>query len=137
MVTGLALTFTLGLLVNIWGVPQLIRLGENLIGHIPLVKTIYGAVRDLFGFFAKSGGLGAGNKVVMVSLAETGIRMVGLPTREQFDDLPPGLGGEGYVVVYVPYRSPPTNAANWRSGSHRTLDSTAMTTPLLRVAGWA
>ena len=103
VVAGLVLIFILGLLVNIWGVPRLIRLGEKLIDRIPLVKTVYGAVRDLLGFFGKSGGLGAGNKVVMVSLGDTGIRAVGLLTRERFDDLPPGLGGEGYVAVYVPY----------------------------------
>ncbi len=103
VLAGLALMFMLGLLINIWGMPQLIRLGESFIGRIPLVKTIYGAVRDLLGFFAKSGALGVTSKVVMVSLGETGIRVVGLLTREQFDDLPPGLGGEGDVAVYVPY----------------------------------
>ncbi len=103
VLAGLVLTLILGLLVNIWGVPQLIRLVENLIGRIPLVKTIYGAVRDLLGFFARSGGLDAMNKVVMVSFGETGIRVVGLLTRERFDDLPPGLGGDGYVTVYVPF----------------------------------
>jgi len=103
VLAGLAFTLFLGLLVNLWGVPQLIRLGEKLIGRIPLVKTIYGAVRDLLGFFAKSGGLGAMNKVVMVSFGDTGIRVVGLLTRETFGDLPPGLGGEEDVAVYVPY----------------------------------
>ena len=33
--------------MNIYGVPKLIRLGAQFIGRIPLVKTVYGAVRDL------------------------------------------------------------------------------------------
>lgn len=99
---GLVLTLILGLLVNIWGMPQLIRLGEKAIGRIPLVKTIYGAMRDLLGFFAKADGIGAVNKVVVVSLPKTGVQLVGLLTREDFGDLPPGLGGEGMVAVYVP-----------------------------------
>jgi uncharacterized membrane protein len=103
VLVGLVLTFTLGLLVKAWGVPQLIRFGEGLIGRIPLVKTIYGAVRDLLGFFSISGELGPGDKAVIVSLGDSGIKVVGLLTRERFDDLPQGLGGEGHVVVYVPY----------------------------------
>jgi uncharacterized membrane protein len=96
------LIFLIGLLVNIWGVPRLIRFGERFVERIPLVKTIYGAVRDLLGFFGKSGELGAVNQVVMVSIGDTG-RVVGLLTRERFDGLPAGLGGEGYVAVYVPF----------------------------------
>jgi uncharacterized membrane protein len=100
---GFVLTLLLGLLVNVWGMPQLIRRGENAIGHIPFVKTFYGALRDLLGFFTKAGGIGAVNKVVVVSLGQTGVQLVGLLTREDFSDLPSGLGGEGLVAVYVPF----------------------------------
>jgi uncharacterized membrane protein len=102
VVGGVVLIFLVGLLVNIWGVPRLIRFGERFVERIPLVKTIYGAVRDLLGFFSKSGGVGAVSQVVMVSIGDTG-RAVGLLTRERFDGLPTGLGGEGYVAVYVPF----------------------------------
>lgn len=103
MAAGLTLTFVLGLLINIWGVPRLIRIGEKLIGRIPLVKTVYGATRDLLGFFTNVGGNGAVSSVVMVSLGATGVRVVGLLTRERFDGLPAGIGGEGDVTVYVPF----------------------------------
>lgn len=100
---GLTLTLMLGLLVNIWGMPQLIRLGESLIGRIPLVKTVYGATRDLLGFFTNVRGRDAVSGVAMVSLGADGIRVVGLLTRERFDGLPAGIGGEGDVTVYVPF----------------------------------
>lgn len=103
LIAGLALTLLLGLLVSVWGAPQLIRMGEKLIARIPLVKTIYGSVKDLLRFFNKPGDLGTTSKVVVVSLGDTGIRLVGLLTREKFDDLPAGLGGKGDVAVYVPY----------------------------------
>lgn len=103
VVAGIVLVFLAGLLVNVWGVPRLIRLGERLIARIPLVKTVYGAVHDLLGFFASPGAAGKPTKVVIVTLGQTGIRAVGLITREQFDDLPAGLGGEGFVAVYLPY----------------------------------
>ncbi|MBI5864249.1 MAG: DUF502 domain-containing protein [Planctomycetes bacterium] len=100
---GLALTFMLGLLVNTWGMPQLIRLGEKVIGRIPLVKTVYGATRDLLGFFTSVRKHGAVSSVVMVSLGATGVRVVGLLTRERFDGLPAGIGSEADVAVYVPF----------------------------------
>lgn len=100
---GIAVIFLVGVLVNIWGVPQIIHLGELLIGRIPLVKTVYGAVRDLLGFFSSPGRSHGVSKVVIVTLTETNIRVVGLVTREYFDDLPPGIGGERDIVVYVPY----------------------------------
>jgi uncharacterized membrane protein len=103
VVAGVGVIFLVGLLVNIWGVPQVIHLGELLIGRIPLVKTVYGAVRDLLGFFSTPGRSHGVSKVVIVTLTDTNIRVVGLLTREHFDDLPEGLGGTGYVVVYVPY----------------------------------
>ena len=98
---GVALVFGIGLLVNIWGVPRLIHLAESFIAQIPLVKTIYGAVRDLLGFFSKSGGLGDG-KVVMVSIGSTDMRAIGLLTRDSMDDPQLGLRGKGYVAVYLP-----------------------------------
>src|SRR5438552_13853967 len=108
---GLAVIFLAGLLMNIYGVPRLIRWSETFIARIPLVKTIYGAMRDLLGFFSTSGAGGAGgaggggaqrSKVVIVTLGSSGIRAVGLLTRERFDDLPPGLGAASDVAVYLP-----------------------------------
>lgn len=64
LAAGLALTFVLGLLINIWRVPELIRVGEKLIGRIPLAKTVYGAMRDLLGFFTYVRGRGSVSSVV-------------------------------------------------------------------------
>jgi len=100
---GIIVIFFIGLLMNIYGVPKLIHWGERFIGRIPLVKTVYGAVRDLLGFFSQPGGDRAVSKVVIVTFGTSDVRAVGLLTRERFDDLPQGLGGEGYVVVFFPY----------------------------------
>jgi uncharacterized membrane protein len=100
---GVIVIFLVGVLMNIYGVPKLIHLGEQFIGRIPLVKTVYGAVRDLLGFFSQPGGDRAVSKVVIVTFGTSDVRAVGLLTREGFDDLPQGLGGEGYVVVFFPY----------------------------------
>jgi len=101
---AIALIFGVGLLVSLWGVPELIAVSERLIiARIPLVKTIYGAVRDLLGFFSTTGERGDDRKVVMITLDGLGTRAVGILTRERFEDLPLGMGGEGIVAVYVPY----------------------------------
>jgi uncharacterized membrane protein len=100
---GVIVIFLVGLLMNIYGVPKLIHWGERFIDRIPLVKTVYGAVRDLLGFFSQPGGDRAVSKVVIVTFGTSDVRAVGLLTRERFDDLPQGLGGEGYVVVFFPY----------------------------------
>lgn len=99
---AVAAVFLAGVLMNIYGVPKLLQWGEKVIGRIPFVKTVYGAVRDLLGFFSQPGGDRAVSKVVIVTLAD-GIRAIGLLTRERLDDLPHGLGGEGDVVVFFPY----------------------------------
>jgi uncharacterized membrane protein len=100
---GVFVIFLVGVLMNVYGVPKLIRLGEKFIGRIPLVKTVYGAVRDLLGFFSQPGSDRAVSKVVIVTFGTSDMRAVGLLTRERFEDLPQGLGGEGYVVVFFPY----------------------------------
>jgi uncharacterized membrane protein len=101
--TGVTVVFLVGVLMNVYGVPRLLRWGERLVGRVPLVKTVYGAVRDLLGFFSHPGGDRSISKVVIVTFGTSGIRAIGLLTRERFDDLPEGLGGAGDVVVFFPY----------------------------------
>lgn len=103
VLAGVLVVFGVGLIVSIWGVPRLLQMGEAFIGRIPLVKTIYGAVRDLLGFFQGSGELEEASRVVLVTIGQTGIRAVGLLTRERFDDLPPEFSEEERVAVYVPF----------------------------------
>jgi uncharacterized membrane protein len=95
------LVFGVGLLMNAWIVRVLFSWGEELLQKIPLVKTLYGSVRDLMGFFAGSE-KGRFNKVVMVNLGGTGARILGMVTRESFSDLPDGIGGGDRVAVYLP-----------------------------------
>lgn len=46
VVTGIALLFFAGLLVNAYVIKVLLRWGERLFERIPLVKTFYGAIQD-------------------------------------------------------------------------------------------
>lgn len=101
VVAGLALVFVIGALMKAWLFRQVFRWGERLVERIPLVKALYGAVRDLMGFFAGSG-TKAMRRAVMVTVGDTPLRLIGFVTREDFSDLPAGIGGDDTVAVYLP-----------------------------------
>ena len=100
---GLAVVFLFGIMLRLWLVRRLLEWIEKLLDRIPLVKSIYGSIRDLMSFFSKGDGKEDINKVVLVSLSDNR-RILGLVTREQFDDLPPTFRPENekQVAVYIP-----------------------------------
>lgn len=101
LLAGIALVFVMGLLLRAWMFRRLFEWGEQLLNHIPLVKTVYGAVRDLMSFVSESKNKQF-NRVVLVSLPGTDMKLVGFVTREDFHGLPAQLGGNGVVAVYLP-----------------------------------
>lgn len=100
IVAGLAAVFVVGVLTGLWVFRRVVAWAEGLLEQIPLVKSLYGAVKDLMGFFATSQGAGAG-RVVMVTVAPK-VRLLGLVTRREFGDLAAGFAGEDDVAVYLP-----------------------------------
>ena len=101
VVAGLVLVFVIGALMRAWLFRKVFRWGERLVGRIPLVKALYGAVRDLMGFFSGSD-TKAMRRAVMVTIGDTPLRLIGFITREDFGDLPAGIGGDDTVAVYLP-----------------------------------
>jgi len=101
VVAGLVLVLVIGVLMNAWLFRTLFRWSEKLLERIPLVKTLYGAVRDLMGFFSGSEKK-AMRKAVMVAVGNTPLRLIGFITREDFSGLPAGVGGGDTVAVYLP-----------------------------------
>ena len=100
LVAGVVFIFLVGLTLRAWVVRRFFSLGERLLNRIPLVKAIYGSIRDLMNFF---GGKDQGfSQVVLVRLGDTQMKLLGFVTREDFSDLPAGLAGDGVVAVYVP-----------------------------------
>ena len=103
VVAGLVLVFIVGVLLNAYLIRRLFTLGEDLLERIPLVKTIYGAAQDVMHFFQKRDG-DPQQQVVLVnlSLGHTRARLVGFVTRRDFSALPPNLGDEHTIAVYLP-----------------------------------
>jgi uncharacterized membrane protein len=98
---GLVLVFVIGALMRAWLFRKVFRWGERLVERIPLVKALYGAVRDLMSFFSGSD-TKAMRRAVMVTVGDTPVRLIGFITREDFGDLPVGIGGDDTVAVYLP-----------------------------------
>ena len=102
---GLALAivviFLIGLMMHALLFRRLFGLAERLLLEIPLVRSIYAALRDLFGLFAEHQEARA-LQVVSVELPGSGMRLLGFVTRRDFDDLPDGIGRQGEVAVYLP-----------------------------------
>jgi len=103
LLAGLVVTFLFGLALNAFLVRRLLDLGERLADHIPLVKTLYGSLKDFIGFFAKQRD-SQFNQVVTMDLEFGGkpMRMIGFVTRSDFNSLPAGIGEEGEIAVYLP-----------------------------------
>lgn len=98
IVAGLLLTFVVGLLMKTMLVRQVFLLGEQILFHLPLVKTVYRAIRDLFDFFSpKKQNLG---RVVIVN--HNDMEVIGFVTEEDTSRLPAPYQGGDRVPVYIP-----------------------------------
>jgi len=101
VLAGFLITLGIGVLLRIWLFRRLFALGETLLEEIPGVKSLYGSIRDVVGLFDASRQKEF-DKTVMVTLANENMRLMGLVTREDFADLPDGIGDEQTVAVYLP-----------------------------------
>jgi uncharacterized membrane protein len=99
IVAAIAIVFGVGVLMRAVVFRYLFRGIEKLMLGIPLVRSIYGAVRDFMGLFAQED---AALQVVAVTFPGVEGRLLGFVTRTEFADLPEGVAKEGEVAVYLP-----------------------------------
>lgn len=99
LLVGLVLVFIIGFFLNAWVVQKIYQWVDLLFKKIPVVKALYGSVKELLKFFNSPKGKTSSN-VVMITIQ--GMKLIGLVTREQFDDMPEGVGGKDDVAVYIP-----------------------------------
>ena len=97
---ALGLIFGVGVLMEAVYFRRLMGWLEELLNRIPLVKTVYGAVRDLMSLFSKAG-TRRFSKVVMVRFPGIEARLVGFVTLEDFTGLAIDAKA-GEVAVYLP-----------------------------------
>ena len=101
LAVGIAAIFVVGVLMRAYIVRRLFALAEKILLNVPLIKTIYAALRDFFALFAGHDDQVA-LQVVTVRLPGSDMRLMGFVTRDHFSDLPDGVGGEDEVAVYLP-----------------------------------
>jgi uncharacterized membrane protein len=101
LVLALGVIFLVGLLMHALLFRRLFGWAERLMLEIPLVRSVYGALKDLFGLFAGHEEDQA-MQVVSVTLPGTGMRALGFVSRTDFSGLPAGIGREGEIAVYLP-----------------------------------
>ena len=101
LVSGLVLIALIGLLSHVLVFQKIFNLGEAIFRRLPLVKTIYTAIKDFIGYLSPEKGNEMG-KVVLVQLPGQSFQLIGFVTREQFTDLPFTPAAEDPVAVYMP-----------------------------------
>lgn len=104
LIVSLVLILVVGLLMQAIFFRELITWLEDQLERIPLIKTVYSAVKDLTGFFSRAGG-GAKRfgQVVQVQIPGVPIRLLGFVTLEDLAGAGlPTPPGEDTVAVYLP-----------------------------------
>lgn len=100
LAAGLVVLFFVGLAVNALVFRKLLQIGEYVLERIPLVKSLYGALRDFMDYFSSVEGRAKPKQVVMVKFGT--IHLIGFLTRENVEE----VGGvplpNDTVVVYLP-----------------------------------
>jgi uncharacterized membrane protein len=100
LLAGLIVLYLAGLAVNAYVVRRALRVGDQLFAHIPVVKTIYVAIRDFMRFFPSSGQGGDLKRVVLVPFGPG--KAIGFVTAESSAALGLEPGAADAVAVYLP-----------------------------------
>ena len=101
MLFGFVLILLCGILLRAWFVRRVFALLDRIMESVPLVKSLYGAVKDLMRFFDPSKEEEFDN-VVMISIPGASLRLMGFVTRQDFAGLPAGIAQKDTVAVYLP-----------------------------------
>jgi len=101
LVSALAITVLVGLLTHVIVFQKLFDFGDALFHRLPLVKTIYSALKDFIGYLSPDSQVAA-SKVVLVRLPGQEFEQIGFVTREDFSSLPVSPTVDEPVAVYLP-----------------------------------
>jgi uncharacterized membrane protein len=100
IVVAVMLVFAVGVLMHGVLFRRLFRMAERAMLSVPVVRSIYGAVKDMIGLLGDE--KGPALQVVSLTLPGSDWRVIGFVTRSDFTDLPAGVGGPAEVAVYLP-----------------------------------
>jgi uncharacterized membrane protein len=99
LAVAVVFVFVVGLLMDAILFRRLFGWTEKVLLEIPLVRSVYAALRDLLGLFAQH----KEPSLQVVSLDLPGnLRLLGFITRSDFSDAPAGIARKDEVAVYLP-----------------------------------
>lgn len=98
VIVGVVLLVVIGLLMKAYIVRRLFAFGEELLLKLPLIKSIYRALRDFFDFLSPKDN----KQGQVVSVNYNGMEMIGLITQEDPKRLPESFRDMDKVLVYFP-----------------------------------
>jgi len=99
LIAALLLTFVVGILMHAYVVQRLFAAAESLLYRMPLIKSVYRAIRDFFDYFSPETHKEF-EQVVAVTFDD--MQLIGFVTQALPEDMPEGFGGENRVLVYLP-----------------------------------
>ena len=102
LLTIVAIAFFVGLLLNNLVIGRFVALIEKRILDVPLIRAVYSPLKDLMNLFSRKDNKGL-RQVVFVKIGSGEMLMMGLITRENFEDLPIKDMLEDRVAVYLPF----------------------------------
>jgi uncharacterized membrane protein len=100
LLTGLVVLYFVGLAVNAYVVNTALRISDKLFARIPVVKTIYLAIRDFTRFFPSSGQGSDLRRVVLVQFGPG--KVIGFVTAESDEMLRRERQDADTIAVYLP-----------------------------------
>jgi uncharacterized membrane protein len=101
LIAGLAIVFGVGLLMHAYLFQRLFASGEQLLYRMPLINTVYRAIRDFFDYFSPTTKKEF-EQVVAVLIGDTGMQVIGFVTQAIPERLPKDFQGEDSILVYLP-----------------------------------
>jgi uncharacterized membrane protein len=102
LVAAVAITILIGLLTHVILFQRLFAIGDTVLQRLPLVKTIYSALKDFIGYLSPDSKV-AMSKVVLVKMPGQEFELIGFVTREEFSRLPFELSVDEPIAVYLPF----------------------------------
>jgi len=101
LLVGIIAVFLIGLMMHAYIARYLFAKIESILYRMPLIKSMYRAIRDFFNYFSSSKENEFG-QVVSVSFGDTGMQVIGFVTQRKAENLPEGFRSDDSVLVYIP-----------------------------------
>ena len=101
LMVGFVVLFMIGLLMHLYIVRWLFSKAEQVLFHMPVVKSVYRAFRDFLDYFSPSSKKEF-QQVVSVTVGDTGMEVIGFITQADLDKMPLEFRKEDTILVYIP-----------------------------------